>query len=119
MKQLYSLALFGAVSVIAGCIVGHKTGGIGDPALIERARAKVWQSSIALSPGERDVVMSTSPKTGIYRLAGDYADYHFIWEFDNMRIVVKGRGELSNLEEAEVKKTLIQEKDHAQEAGQK
>ncbi len=95
---------------VCGCMASSKEDLRENEALIERVRAKVFASTLELSVPEREAVKSQPPKIRIYRLAGDYADYHFEWLVDGARIVVRGKGKLSDLDGGEVKKIVGTEK---------
>jgi hypothetical protein len=98
-----SVVLMGTV---CGCMASSNEDIRENEALIERVRAKVFVSALELSMPERDAVKSQPPKIRVYRLAGDYVDYHFEWPVDGARIVVRGKGKLSDLEGGGVKKIV-------------
>lgn len=95
---------------MAGCIAGQKGGNPEDEALIGKARAKVFASTIELSATERETVQAQRPRIRLYRLAGDFAQYQIEWAVADMRIVVVGQGLLNDLEGGEVKKLKSAEK---------
>ena len=110
MKRLMLVSLVVLMGTVCGCMAGSKEDIRENEALIERVRTKVFASALELSGPEREAVKSQPPKIRIYRLAGDYADYHFEWLVDGARIVVRGKGKLRDLEGGEVKKIVSTQK---------